>query len=106
MKVKSENWLQFKRKFTYMLDILGDESDKFSFGDSPDDFSLFVNECEVIPIFARKDSVMRVEYDFTMCNTRIRTLALSIYMDAARIEMTLKDDKKIDDEIKWQENHC
>lgn len=106
MKVKSENWVEFKRKFMCMLEVLGDESDNFSFTENPEDFSLFVHDCEVIPIFARKDSVMRVEYDFTLCNTRIRTLALSMYMDAARIEVTMKDNKKLDDEIKWQENRC
>jgi hypothetical protein len=47
-----------------------------------------------------------VEYDFTLCDTKIRTLSFSIFRDSARIEMTLKTGElKIDEEkVKWQEN--
>lgn len=102
MRVKNEEWLSFKAKFMSMLEVLGDESDKFEIPEEPDNFALFVNECEVLPVFVKKGDVLRIEYDFTLCNTRVRQLSLSLYKESMRLEMTLKNESKIDDE--WQEN--
>jgi hypothetical protein len=45
----------------------------------------------VSPVFTKKEDFLKVEYDFTFCNTIIRTLSFSKYKDASRIEVTLKD---------------
>lgn len=102
MRVKNEEWLSFKRKFISMLEVLGDESDKFEIPEQADSFQLFVNDCEVLPVFVKKGGILRVEYDFTLCDTRVRQLSLSLYNESMRLEMTLKNEKKIDEE--WLEN--
>lgn len=102
MKVKNEEWLSFKAKFMSMLEVLGDESQNFDIPEQPDNFSLFVNGCEVLPVFIKKVDVLRVEYDFTLCDTRVRQLSLSLYKESMRLEMTLKNESKIDEE--WREN--
>ena len=56
-----------------------------------EDFTILVEDCEVFPVFTKKDDYLKVEYDFTFCNTLIRTLSFSKYKDAVRIEITLKD---------------
>lgn len=108
MKIKNKDWISFKEKFLCLLNILGTESEKFDLPDECDDFSLFVDKCEVSPAFTRKPDYLKIEYDFTLCTTRIRTLSFSTYKGAARIEMTLKDNSLIENEllnISWQENH-
>jgi len=102
MKVKNEEWLSFKARFMSMLEILGDESNRFDIPEETDDFELFVNDCEVFPVFVKKGDILRVEYDFTLCDTKIRQLSLSLYNESMRLEMTLKNEKKLDDE--WLEN--
>jgi hypothetical protein len=54
----------------------------------------------------KKQDTFKVDYDFTLCETKIRTLSFSIFRDSARIEMTLKSGElKIDEEkVTWQEN--
>jgi hypothetical protein len=42
-------------------------------------------------VFSKKEDFLKIEYDFTLCQTIIRTLSFSKYKDAARIEITLKD---------------
>jgi len=102
MKVKNEEWLSFKARFMSMLEILGDESNRFDIPEETDDFELFVNDCEGFPVFVKKGDILRVEYDFTLCDTKIRQLSLSLYNESMRLEMTLKNEKKLDDE--WLEN--
>ena len=63
--------------------------------DLSENFEIFVDDCEVHPVFIRKDEFLKVEYDLTLCNTKIRTLSFSMFRDAARVEMTMKD--KIDE---------
>ena len=38
-----------------------------------------------------KEDFLKVEYDFSFCDTVIRTLSFSKYLDAVRIEITLKE---------------
>lgn len=93
MKIKNKEWIEFKTKFLEMLEVLGDESDKFDIPEEMDSFEIYVDDCEVHPVFIRKDEFLKVEYDLTLCNTKIRTLSFSMYRDAARVEMTMKDIK-------------
>ena len=87
-----------------MLTILGDETDNFEFPEEPENFEIFVSECEVHPTFLKKNDAFKIEYDFTLCNTKIRTLAFSIFKDSARIEMTLKNELSNEDKLIWQGN--
>ena len=91
MKIKNKEWIDFKAKFLDMLEVLGEESEKFDIPEEMDNFEIYVDECEVHPVFLRKDEFLKVEYDLTLCNTKIRTLSFSMYRGAARVEMTLKE---------------
>jgi len=92
MRIKNPEWLRFKQQFLDILEVLSEESEKFDLPEDADNFELFVNECEVHPVFTRKEDFLKVEYDFTLCDTKIRTLSCSMFRDAARIEVTLKDE--------------
>ena len=91
MKIKNKEWIDFKAKFLDMLEVLGEESEKFDIPEEMDNFEIYVDECEVHPVFLRKDEFLKVEYDLTLCNTKIRTLSFSMYRGAARVEMTMKE---------------
>ena len=91
MRIKSKEWICFKEKFVSILSVLGDEHDNFDFPEDPENFEIFVRDCEVHPTFLKKNDSFKVEYDFTLCDTKIRTMAFSMYKDTARIEMTLKN---------------
>jgi hypothetical protein len=103
MKIKNKEWVEFKKKILDTLESFSQESDKFYIPDEPENFELYFDECQVIPIFIKKPDSLRVEYDFTLCETKIRTLALSIYRETARFEITLKDNLEGKDSI-WQES--
>lgn len=92
MKVKNQDWIEFKKTIIAFIRIFEKESSKFEFPFYEDeDFTMLVEECEVYPVFTKKEDYLKVEYDFTLCDTQIRTLSFSKYLDAARIELTLKD---------------
>jgi len=95
MKIKSKEWIEFKTKLIAMLEVLGEESDKFDIPEEVENFEIYVDDCEVHPVFIKKDEFLKVKYDLTLCNTKIRTLSFSMYRDAARVEMTMKE--KIDE---------
>lgn len=108
MRIKNREWISFKEQFLAMLTVLGDETENFDFPEDPDHFEIFVRDCEVHPSFYKKNDSFKVEYDFTLCDTKIRTLAFSTFKDSARIEMTIKSDDTKNDENKivWQESRC
>jgi hypothetical protein len=94
MIIKSEEWAAFKKEIFNFLSVFESESTKLVFSPLNEyDFSLFVQNCKVFPVFTKKPDFQKVEYDFTNCDIEIRTLSFSKYKDAARVEMTLK--KKI-----------
>jgi hypothetical protein len=94
MIIKSEEWAAFKKEIFNFLSVFESESTKLIFSPLNEyDFSLHVQTCKVFPVFTKKPDFQKVEYDFTNCDTEIRTLSFSKYKDAARVEMTLK--KKI-----------
>jgi len=107
MRIKNTEWILFKERFMSLLELLGNETDKFELPEETENFEIYVDECEVMPIFSKKQDYLKIEYDFTLCETKLRTLSFSMYKGAARIEMTLKDDtnQKDIDNIVWQENH-
>lgn len=82
-----------------MLEVLELESAKFDLPQEADNFEIYVNDCMVHPTFIKKPEELKVQYDFTLCDTQIRTLTFSIYKDASRIEMTLKNQKQIKGEV-------
>ena len=92
MKIKSPQWIEFKKTIIICIKSFERESTKFEFPIYDDeDFTILVEECEVFPVFSKKEDFLKIEYDFTLCQTIIRTLSFSKYKDAARIEITLKD---------------
>lgn len=82
-----------------MLQVLETESTHFDLPDEPENFEISVNGCVVHPVFSKKTEEFKVQYDFTLCDTKIRTLSFSIFKDAGRIEMTLKNDKLIKEKL-------
>lgn len=98
MLIKSEEWAQFKKAIMQFAQVFEEESNKIDFSIENDyDFVIYVNECKVFPVFTKKENLQKVEYDFSNCPIEIRTLAFSIFMDAGRIEMTLKKKNDIKD---------
>lgn len=97
MKIKSPEWLNFKSQLIKVLTIFGEEKEKFDFPEEIDNFIIYVDGCEVNPIFQKKNETLRVEYDMMLCNTSVRTISFQIYKDAHRIEITLKNDQTIND---------
>jgi hypothetical protein len=92
MKVKSKEWLDFKKRLINIMSVVEREGGKFIFPlDDEQEFSITIDDCNVLPVFVKKNDLQRIEYDFSLCNTKIRTLAFSKYMDATRIEITLKN---------------
>jgi hypothetical protein len=92
MKVKSQQWIEFKKAIISFMKVFERESLRFEYPVyDEDDFTMLVEDCEVFPVFTKKDDYLKVEYDFTLCDTTIRTLSFSKYLDAVRIELTLKD---------------
>jgi hypothetical protein len=93
MRVENIEWIDFKKKVISILTTLETESEKISLpiGELDlNEFSIKVDECEVYPTFIKKQAVMKVEYDFTLCNTNIKHLSLSTLGDSLRIEVRLK----------------
>lgn len=99
MKIKNPEWIAFKTKFFSMLQVLESESSKFDLPDEPENFDISVNDCVVHPVFSKKPDEFKVQYDFTLCDTKIRTLSFSIFKDAGRIEMTLKNQQQIKEKL-------
>lgn len=94
MIIKSKDWAGFKEAIIDFIRVFNSESHRFVFSeDNHHDFSLFVGDCQVFPVFSKKDEFQKVEYDFTNCEIEIRTLSFSRYKDAARVEMTIKKKK-------------
>ena len=95
MKIKNQEWLDFKMRFLGMVQVLTQEFDNFIIPEDADNFALYVDDCLVHPVFIKKTEELKVQYDFTLCNTKIRLLTLSIYKDSGRIEMSLKNEEDI-----------
>jgi hypothetical protein len=92
MKVKSQDWIEFKKTIIAFIRIFEEDSTRFEYPIYEDeDFTMLVEECEVFPVFNKKEDYLKVEYDFTLCKTQIRTLSFSKYLDAVRIEITIKE---------------
>jgi hypothetical protein len=91
MKVKSAEFIDLKAKIMETIRLFEKESEKFEFPiEDETDFLIFVDDCKVIPVFVKKDNYLKVEYDFTLCSTKIRRLAFSKLFDSLRIEISLK----------------
>jgi hypothetical protein len=98
MIIKSEEWAQFKKAIMQFAQVFEEESNKIDFSIENDyDFVIYVKEVKVYPIFTKKENYKKVEYDFSNCEIDIRTLAFSIFMDAGRIEITLKKKNELKD---------
>lgn len=93
MKIENKEWIDFKKKVVSIISNLETESDKLNLpiGElDEENFSIRVDDCEVFPSFIKKQAVMKVEYDFSLCKTNIRLLILSTLGDSLRIEVRLK----------------
>lgn len=92
MKIKNEDWKNFKKDLVTVLLIAEQESSIIEFPiDDDEDFTININGQNVSPVFIKKNELYRIEYDFTLCKTKIRTLSFSKYLDAIRIELTIKN---------------
>jgi len=54
MKIKNREWIEFKTKLISMLEILGEESDKFDIPEEVENFEIYVDDCEVHPVLSGK----------------------------------------------------
>jgi hypothetical protein len=86
------DWIEFKKTIISFIKIFEKDSTKFEYPIYEDeDFTMLVEECEVFPVFTKKEEYLKIEYDFSLCETTIRTLSFSKYFDAVRVELTLKE---------------
>ena len=99
MKIKNAEWIQFKERLLSMIDVLGLESEKFDLPLEQGNFNIQFGDIIVYPVFTKKPDFYKVEYDFSLCNTQIRTLSLSMYRNVGRIEVSLKNDTNIEQQI-------
>ena len=91
MKVKNKDWIDFKKRLISIMSVVEREGNKFTLPlEDEEEFSITIDNCNVLPVFVKKNDLQRIEYDFSLCNTKIRTIAFSTYLDATRIEITLK----------------
>lgn len=98
MIIKSDEWAHFKKAIFQFAHVFEQEANRIEFSEENDyDFVIYVGDCKVFPIFSKKPNYQKVEYDFSNCDIEIRTLSFSIFMDAGRIEMTLKKKKEVKD---------
>ena len=92
MKIKNQEWINFKKAIISYLKTFEEESIRFDYPmEDEEDFKMLVEDCIVNPIFTKKLDFLKVEYDFSLCETKVRTLSFSKYKDSARIELTLKE---------------
>ena len=82
-----------------MVETFVHEADKFDLPEETEQFEITVDECVVHPVFIKKPDLLRIEYDFTLCNTQVRTLSLSMFKGTGRIELTLKNQTEIQENI-------
>lgn len=91
MKVKTPEWIDFKSQVISVLEIFEKESPIFVFPfDEPDEFQILVGDKRVLPVFNKKDKLLVIEYDFALCETKIRKLSVSRVYETYRIEIVLK----------------
>lgn len=98
-KVKNREWVAFKGKFLSMYETLCHEYDGFDISAEDENFDIVVEGETVHPIFIKNFNELKVQYDFTLCNTKLRLLTFSIYKDACRVEFMLKMDENINHSI-------
>jgi hypothetical protein len=92
MKIKNQEWKNFKKNIISFIKIFEEESMRFDYPlEDEEDFRMLVEDCIVNPVFTKKDDFLKVEYDFTFCKTKIRTLSFSKYRESVRVEITLKE---------------
>lgn len=92
MKIKNQEWINFKKTIISFIQVFEKESVRFDYPiEDEEDFRMLVDDCIVNPVFTKKEDFLKVEYDFTFCETKIRTLSFSKYRNSARVEITLKE---------------
>jgi hypothetical protein len=92
MKVKSLEWLEFKRQLISVLSTFEDEMEKFDFPTHEEEnFTVYVDGVSVFPVFVKKENSLIVEYDFNLCRTKIRKLVFSTLFNTYRVEISLKN---------------
>lgn len=93
-KVKNQEWITFKKNFVSMWETLHNEYEGFDVPLHEDEnFDIIVDGETVHPVFVKNHNELKVQYDLTLCNTKLRLLTFSIYKDACRLEFMLKADK-------------
>lgn len=97
MRIKSQEWISFKQKFLAMIEVFGEELDDFDIPEDPENFELYIGGCVVHPSFVKKAEELRVLYDLSLCESKIRTIAFGLFKDAGRIEITLKNEVQLKD---------
>lgn len=84
-------WVKFKENVITVLRTLEKEGDNFEFSEEPNRFDLHVNGCLVYPLFAKKENHIKVEYDFTLCDTSVKMLTFYQYTNKNfRIDISMK----------------
>lgn len=87
----AQEWTSFKVKMLAVLKTIETEAESFEFSEEPNRFDLHVNGCLVHPVFVKKDTHIKVEYDFSLCETSVRILSFYQYTEKNyRIDISMK----------------
>jgi Ca2+-dependent lipid-binding protein len=80
--------------------VLCHEYDGFDVPYAEDEnFDIVVDGETVHPVFIKNQHELKVQYDFTLCNTKLRLLTFSLYKDAGRLEFMLKSGENINHSV-------
>jgi hypothetical protein len=91
IKIKNREWVDFKGVVLKMLHALSEEYEKIFFPESHENFELYVNGCEIQPVFTKKPEYLKIEYDFSLCEIELRLLSIYLYANVLRIDFSLKN---------------
>jgi len=101
--IKNTQWVDFKKKVMKMLHALSEEYEKIYYPESDNNFELYVDDCEIVPVFTKKTEYLKVEYDFSLCEIELRLLSIYLYTNTIRIDFSLKNQTEEEEQI-CQEN--
>lgn len=91
MKVKNLEWIEFKRVVMEVLSVLQEDSEQIAIPDDEKNLAIIVYGETISPVFIKGKDFLRIEYDLSLSQSKLRTLAFSTFKDCTRIEMTLKN---------------
>jgi len=90
-KIKNEEWIQMKEAVLAYFHDFTDEFDRIIYPDGADRFEIYYDDCEIHPTFTKNPQFMKIEYDLSLCESKLRTLSVYLYPSVVRLEFSFKE---------------